>query len=86
ELSRARLLGRAAPLRLGYRKRDLPFALGTGTPSETVWAGGIGINLSQTGELVRAAVDLAIERGDRSDSVLSERFWRGTLTVRVSSF
>lgn len=84
ELTRARLFGRAAPLRLGYRKADLPFALGVGTPTEVVWAGGMGLNLSQTGEVVRAALDLALERGDRSDSLLTERFWRATLTVRVA--
>lgn len=84
ELTRARVLGRSAPLRLGYRRTDLPFALGTGTPTETVWSGGLGLNLSQVGELVRAGIDLALEKGSRSDSVLSENFWRGTLTVRVS--
>jgi hypothetical protein len=86
ELTRARLLGRTAPLRVGYRRTELPFALGGGMPSETVWAGGFGLNLSQTGDVVRAGVDLALERGDRSDSVLSERFWRATLTVHVAGF
>lgn len=86
ELSRARLLGRTAPLRLGYHRADLPFALGTGTPTETVWSGGLGLNMSQVGELVRAGVDLGVEKGSRSDSVLSEDFWRATLTVRVSGF
>jgi hypothetical protein len=86
ELSRASILGRTAPIRLGYRKTDLPFALGGGKPTEKVWAGGGGLNLSQVGELVRAGVDLALERGDRSDSSLSEKFWRSTLTVRVAGF
>ncbi len=86
ELTRARLLGRSAPLRAGYRRTELPFALGSGTPSEKVWAAGLGLNLSQAGDLVRAAVDVALERGDRSDAVLSERFWRATLTVRVAGF
>ena len=86
ELTRARLLGRTAPLRLGYRRAELPFALGTGTPTESVWAGGMGLHLSEVGELVRAAVDLGVERGTRSDSELSERFWRSTLTVRISGF
>jgi hypothetical protein len=83
ELARARLLGRNAPLRFGYRSSDLPFALGAGA-TETVWTGGLGLHLSQVGEIVRAGVDLAFERGDRKDSILSERFWRGTITVRVS--
>lgn len=86
ELTRARLLGRTAPLRLGYRRAELPFALGTGTPTESVWAGGMGLHLSEVGEVVRAAVDLGVERGTRSDSDLSERFWRSTLTVRISGF
>ena len=84
ELARARVLGRNAPLRLGYRRTELPFAMGSGTPVETVWTGGLGLNLSQIGELVMAGLDLSVERGDRSDSLLDERFWRGTLTVRVS--
>jgi hypothetical protein len=86
ELSRVTLLGKAAPIRVGYRRTDLPFALGNGDARETVWAGGMGLNVSQVGEVVRAGVDLAVERGRRSDSKLTERFWRSTLTVRVSSY
>lgn len=86
ELTRARLFGRTAPLRLGWRKRDLPFVLEQGAPTETVWTGGMGLHLSQAGEFVRAALDLAAERGTREDDLLSESFWRGTLTVRVSGF
>lgn len=86
ELTRARFLGRTAPIRLGYRRTELPFALGAGAPTETVWAGGLGLHLSEVGEIVRAAVDLGVERGTRSDADLSERFWRSTLTVRISGF
>jgi hypothetical protein len=86
ELSRVTLLGRGAPIRFGYRKADLPFGVGSGKPTETVWAGGVGLNLSQVGDVVRAGVDLALERGDRADSAISEKFWRSTLTVRVSGF
>lgn len=86
ELSRARILGRSAPLRLGYRKRDLPFVLDQGAPTETVWAGGLGLHLSQSGDFVRAGLDLSLERGTREDAAYSESFWRGTLTVRVSGF
>jgi len=87
ELARARLLGRSAPLRFGYRKRDLPFVLDSGgAPSESVWAGGLGLHLSQAGNFVRAALDLSLERGTRKDSAISESFWRGTITVRVSGF
>ncbi|MGD8320784.1 MAG: hypothetical protein PVJ02_10025 [Gemmatimonadota bacterium] len=86
ELARARLLGKNAPLRFGYRTRDLPFVLEEGRPTERVWAGGLGLNLAQTGDFVRAAVDLALEKGDRTDAIISESFWRGTITVRVSGF
>jgi hypothetical protein len=87
ELTRARLLGRNAPLRFGYRKRDLPFVLDDGgTPTESVWAGGVGLHLSQAGNFVRAAVDLSLEKGTREDALISESFWRGTLSVRVSGF
>jgi hypothetical protein len=86
ELSRVTILGRSAPVRFGYRKADLPFGLDGGKPTETVWAGGFGLNLSQVGEFVRAGVDVALERGDRKDASVSERFWRSTLTVRVAGF
>lgn len=86
ELSRSRIFGREAPLRFGYRQKDLPFGLGVGSPTEKVWAGGVGMNLSQIGDLVRAGVDLALERGDRVDTTVSESFWRATLTVKVAGF
>jgi len=86
ELSRARLLGREAPLRFGYKKIDLPFAFGPTAASETSWAGGFGLTLSQTNNLVLAAADLAVERGTRSDSLLKESFWRATLSLRVSGY
>jgi hypothetical protein len=87
ELARASILGKNAPLRFGYHRRDLPFVLDQqGAATEAVWAGGLGLHLSQVGDFVRAAVDLAMERGTRKDNVFSESFWRGTVTVRVSSF
>lgn len=86
ELSRASILGRQAPLRFGYRKTDLPFLLYQGAPTESVWAGGLGLHLSRSGDFVRAALDLALEKGTREDAILSESFWRGTISVRVSGF
>jgi hypothetical protein len=84
ELTQATLLGRSAPLRLGYSRRDLPFTLSGGTPRETAWTGGVGLALNQVGELVRAAVDLAVERGRREDGPVAEDFWRASLTLRLS--
>lgn len=87
ELSRARILGKNAPLRFGYHRRDLPFPLEQqGAATESVWAGGLGLHLAESGNYVRAALDLALERGTRKDDVFSESFWRGTVTVRVSGF
>ena len=86
ELSRARFFAREMPLRFGYRKSDLPFALGAGSATESVWAGGIGLRLSQIGDLVRAGVDVAVEKGDRVESTLKESFWRATLSVKVSGY
>lgn len=86
ELSRARLLGRSAPIRLGYRHTDLPFALLGDSPTESVWSGGLGLALTEVGEFIRAGVDLALEKGSRTDGVLDETFWRAALTLRLSGF
>lgn len=84
ELSRARLLGRQAPIRVGYRSADLPFSLNGEPASETAWTGGIGLDLASTGPLVLAGLDLAVEWGERSEIGVVEDFWRGSLTLRVS--
>jgi hypothetical protein len=86
ELSRARLFGRSAPIRLGYRRADLPFALRGDPPTESALTGGLGLALTEVGELVRAGVDLAIEKGNRTDGMLDEKFWRAALTLRLSGF
>lgn len=86
ELTRARLLGRQAPIRLGYRATDLPFALSEGGASETAFTGGLGLVLSGTGPLTLAGLDLSLERGERSEVGISEKFWRAALTLRVSGF
>lgn len=86
ELTRATLFGRNAPLRVGYRHRDLPFTFQGGAPTETAWTGGVGLALNEVGELVRAGLDLAIERGERTSTVINEKFWRASLTLRVAGF
>ncbi len=86
ELTRARLLGRRAPLRLGYRRTELPFVYSSGTPVESVFAAGVGLNLQESGEFTLAGVDVAVERGNRADDALSEDFWRASLTLRVSGY
>lgn len=87
ELTRARLLGRQAPIRLGYRSGGLPFALGAGgEASESAFTGGVGLTLAGTGPLTLAGVDLAVERGERTETGIVEEFWRAALTLRVSGF
>lgn len=86
ELTRATLFGRSAPLRFGYHRADLPFALSGDGPTESALTGGLGLALSQTGELVRASVDVSLERGSRSDGLVDERFWRAAVTLRLAGF
>lgn len=84
ELSQARLLGREAPLRLGFRRSQLPFSMGSESASERIFSGGVGLVLNQSGEVVLANVDLAAERGRRSAGALAENFWRATLSLRLA--
>ena len=85
ELSQARLFGREAPLRLGFRRNGLPFSL-RGDGAEQVFSGGLALILSQTNGVVLATTDLAIERGRRTGGTITEEFWRGTVSVQLSSF
>lgn len=84
ELTQARLLGRQAPLRVGFRHSDLPFSIGADSASERIFSGGFGLALNQTGEFLLASLDLAVERGRRTAGPLTENFWRGTLSLRLS--
>ena len=83
ELAQARLLGREAPVRLGFRNSTLPFALASEDATERIYSGGFGLALNQTGEFVLASVDLGVERGRRSAGALKENFWRATLSLRL---
>jgi hypothetical protein len=74
------------PVRLGYRKVELPFRFRGEDPVEKVFSGGIGLNITQVEQLVLAGVDLAVERGSRDAGTLSESFWRATLTFRVAGW
>lgn len=86
ELTQARLLGREAPLRLGFRRTRLPFSFDEDGVTERIFSGGFGISLNTTSEIVVAGVDLAIERGLRSGSNISENFWRATISLVASGF
>lgn len=86
ELSQARLLGREAPLRLGFRQNGLPFSIGGGDGTETVFSGGLALVLNEANGVVFATTDLGIERGSRTGGRLTEDFWRATLSVRLAGF
>lgn len=84
ELTQARLLGRSAPLRLGFRHSELPFTLGGEAASERIFSGGLGLVLNQSGEVMLASVDLGVERGRRAAGSLIENFWRATVSLRLA--
>lgn len=84
ELEQARLLGREAPLRLGFRHSGLPFSVGADRAAERIFSGGFGLTLNQTGDVVLAMLDLGVERGRRSAGPLTENFWRATLSLRLA--
>jgi hypothetical protein len=85
ELSRARLLGREAPLRFGFRRTGLPFSFGDDGASERVFSGGFGLDLNRTNDLRLAGADFALERGRRSGGGLTENFWRATVSLVLSA-
>jgi hypothetical protein len=86
ELSQMRLLGRRAPLRLGFRHSDLPFSMGAEPASERSFSGGFALTLNETNGISLASTDLAIERGRRTDGTFTENFWRATLSLKLSGF
>jgi len=84
EFSRARLWGKDAPLRFGFRQTGLPFSFDDSGTTERVIAGGFGLALSTSGDITLAGVDLAIERGRRFGGGLTETFWRATISLLAS--
>lgn len=84
EFSRARLWGKDAPLRFGFRRVGLPFAFDNSGAVERSFSAGLGLELASSGGVVLAGVDLAIERGRRSGMGLTEDFWRATISLLAS--
>ena len=76
---------RSLPVRLGYRRLVPPFRYGAADPVETIWSLGVGLNLVELEGTRHGWMDLAVERGSRSSAPLSERFWRATISVGISS-
>jgi len=78
------LFGRTAPLRIGFRRSELPFELDDAPPTETSFSLGGGLVLAQFEGIPLAALDVAVERGERAGGGVSETFWRATTTLRLS--
>ena len=85
ELSRARLLGREAPLRFGFRRTGLPFSFGADNATERVFSGGFGLDLNRAVDLRLAGADFALERGRRTGGGVIENFWRATISLMLSA-
>lgn len=86
EWDRLTLFGRGIPVRLGWRRSELPFRFETGDPVESALGGGIGLVLARNGATPLARLDLAVERGSRTGSAVGEDFWRSTITFRAAGF
>ncbi len=86
ELSQMRLLGKSAPLRLGYRSADLPFGAAGAFAKERTFSGGVALTLNETNGVVLASTDLAIEKGRRTGLSFAEDFWRATVSLKLSGF
>ena len=83
----ASFLGRSLPIRMGWRRVELPFYFADRQPVETAFAGGLGILLlASTDALPLAQVDVALERGSRLGGEVTERFWRSTVSLRIAGF
>ena len=86
ELTRARLWGKDAPLRFGFRQGNLPFSFVEGDVEERIFSGGLGLALNRTNDVVLASMDVALERGQRTGLGIDEDFWRMTLSFQASGF
>ena len=86
EWSGTELFGRSLPVRVGYRRAELPFSIDASTPTEGAFAAGLGWNLVETETLIIAAIDFSFERGTRATDSISESFSRYTFSFRASSF
>lgn len=86
ELSRARLWGKNAPLRFGFRRSGLPFSFDDQDATERILSGGFGLVFNTTNDVVLASADFALERGRRIGAGITENFWRATISLLLSGF
>ncbi len=71
------------PLRFGYRRSELPFRFLDKKVRESAISFGFSVVVSQALDLPLAALDLAIEVGNRNSGNFEESFRRLTVTTRV---
>jgi hypothetical protein len=87
EWTGSNVLGKPGALRLGYRRRDLPFATAAmPEPTESAFTFGVGMDLLRSENVTLARLDLALDRGSRDAGALEESFWRLSTSFRVSGF
>jgi hypothetical protein len=72
------------PIRLGYRRSELPFTIGPDGALETTWSAGFAVTLAETQGIPLAMLDLTGELGDRDSGPLKESFRRISLSFRIS--
>lgn len=83
----ATLFGKGLPLRVGWRRTELPFRLSGASARESGPSIGGGLLLQERIDgLPLARADLAVERGSRTAGPLTEHFWRSTVSLRVAGF
>ena len=71
------------PLRVGFRRSELPFRLLGEKVRERTISFGLSVVMFQALELPLAAVDVAFESGTRDAGAFRETFKRLTVTTRV---
>ncbi len=79
------LVGREFPIRLGYRRADLPFTVEGAAADESAFSLGVGAALTRVDEDPLARFDLSLERGSREGGAVEEDFWTATLSLRLST-
>lgn len=85
EWTRTTLGETGMPIRLGYRRAQLPFRFEGVTPTETAATLGLGLHFSRTPVGPLATIDATIDRGRRTaaGTGLNENFWRMTLGIGI---
>jgi hypothetical protein len=74
------------PVRLGFRQSDLPFRFLENKVRESAISFGFTVVMAQALDLPLAAIDAAIEVGNRTSGDFEESFRRFTVTTRVGGF